>query len=254
MRLFITSYQKSGTHQSYPMFMPDCPSIVDRSGVSNKGMDDWGFNSGNYPLPRMSETIAELESFNKHGRNHVRAFGHVAYLPEYAKAVQTAPTKVVFNVRDPRDVIVAEIARIKMWEAEDRIQFAWLNYKRESDDKRINEIADPIAEMIMIAAAKWKNWIGWLDHDFVTRLQFEELRLRPLETANWLTEQLKPVVLPKSPPQMVEAAAAGRKPGSLTPSFRKGKVGEWKSLFKAHHKKLAYELMGEIIERLGYEI
>jgi len=254
VRLFITSYQKSGTHQSYPMFMPECPSIVDRSGMGNKGMDDWGFPSGIYPRPKMSETCDVLRTFNKHGRDHVRAFGHVAYLPEYAEAVQTASTKVVFNVRDPRDVIIAEIAHIKKFEREGRISHAWLNYKRESDDKRINEIADPITEMIMIAAAKWKNWIGWLDHDFVTRLQFEELRLRPLETANWLTEQLKPVVLPKSPPQMVEAAAAGRKPGSLTPSFRKGKVGEWKSLFKAHHKKLAYELMGEIIERLGYEI
>ena len=236
------------------MLLPECPSIVDRSSVHLKGMDAWGFNSDNYPLPRMSETISELETFNKHGRDHVRAFGHVAYLPEYAKAVQKLPTKVIFNVRDPRDVIIAEIAHIKIHEKAGRIHEAWLNYKRDSDDRRINELDDPIMEMIKIDAVKWRNWIGWLDHNFVIRLQFEELRLKPLETAMRLTEQLRPAVPPKSPAQMVQASESGRKPGSTTPSFRKGNVGEWKSYFRDRHKKLAKELMGDIIERLGYDL
>ncbi len=254
MRLFLTSFQKSGTHQSYPMFLPDCPSIVDRSYIIHKGMDDWGFPSDVYPRAEMSETIEELKTFYKHGKTHRRAFGHVAYLPEYAAAVQAIPTKVIFNVRDPRDVVIAEIAHIKIFEKKGKIAHAWLNFKRVSDGKRINELDDPIMEMIKVDAARWRNWIGWLDHPWTIRLQYEELRLRPLQTATILAEELSRCRLPKSPEEMVKATEVGRLPESKTPSFRKGKVGEWKTHFQPRHKELAAELMGDIIEKLGYEV
>jgi hypothetical protein len=129
-----------------------------------------------------------------------------------------------------------------------------LNYRRVTDGKRINELDDPILEMIRVDAAKWRNWIGWLDHPWTIRLQFEELRLRPLQTATWLTEQLRGVPLPQSPKGMIKNTEIGRKPGSKSPSFRKGKVGEWKTYFRKRHRDLAEELMGDIIEKLGYEV
>ena len=237
-----------------PMFDPDCPDIVDRSGIVHKGMERWGFNSSDYPTPETKETIGYLRTFRIHGRDHARAFGHIAYLPEYAKAVQAVPTKVVFNMRDPRDVVIAEVAYIKIYERLGEVSRAWLNYRRVTDGKRIHELSDPISEMIRVDAVRWRNWIGWLDHDFTIPLHYEELRLRPLETAEWLTEALEGCELSKPPEQMAEATGRGRKPGSTSPSFRKGKVGEWKRYFRDRHKKLAKELMGDIIERLGYEI
>jgi len=248
VRLFLTSFQKSGTHQAMPMFTPNIPQIEDLSYISHKGMDDWGFPSDIYPRPGWKETARNLREFQG------KAFGHMGYLPEYAEALASQPTKVVFNVRDPRDVVIAEVAYIKIHEKKNDLGRAWLNYKRVSDGKHINELDDPILEMIKVDAVRWRNWIGWLDHPFMLRLQFEELRLRPLETTKWLKGQLIGCSIPQPPETMVKRTQQGRLPGSKSPSFRKGEVGEWRRYFRDRHKELAAELMGDIIEKLGYQI
>ena len=40
------------------------------------------------------------------------------------------------------------------------------------------------------------------------------------------------------------------KPGN--PTFRKGEPGEWIIKFKPHHVEMAEELLGDIMETLGY--
>lgn len=247
MRMFLTSYQKTGTHQAYPMFMPDCPMIQERSGVQNIGMDEFIKRAQKGPTPNgHKETIEGLRTFSN------RAFGHVAYHPEYAAAIQSRPTKVVFNCRDPRDVIVAELEMIKKHIRDGTIGHAWHNYKRFSDNIRVIDRPNPIAELIYIASIKWKNWIGWLDQKYVIPLKFEDLRLKPDETVAKLCQALKGCDLPKSPQNMVNATKRGRIPGSAVPTFRKGLVGEWKHYFTEKDSLLAKSLLGEILTRMGY--
>jgi len=248
LRFFLTSFQKSGTHQAMPMFTPDLPQIEDLSYVSHKGMDAWGFSSDEYPREGYEQTVEQLRSYEG------KAFGHMPYLPEYAEALASKPTKVVFNVRDPRDVVIAEVAYIKIHEKKNELARAWLNYRRVSDGKCIHELDDPILEMIKVDAVRWRNWIGWLDHDFVIRLRFEDLRLRPEETATALLKKLKGCGLVQPPPTMVKRSRMGRQPGSKSPSFRKGLVGEHKKYFRKRHHELARELMGDIIIKLGYQL
>jgi hypothetical protein len=38
-----------------------------------------------------------------------------------------------------------------------------------------------------------------------------------------------------------------------SPTFRKGKSGEWRSLFTDQHKKLFKQVTGELLTVLGYE-
>ena len=107
MRFLFTSYHKSGTHQAYPMFMDQIPHLIDHSNIQFKGADKWGMPASRFPNPRYLETIEELRNFTG------KRFGHISYMPEYAEAIQAKPTKVVFNVRDPRDVVIAEYENIK---------------------------------------------------------------------------------------------------------------------------------------------
>jgi len=244
VRLFITSYQKSGTHQIMPMFGGMMPDVVDR------GHSTWVDVPKRYGLNReinwdgVAETVGNLRTF-KHYSN--RAFGHVAYMPEYAEVLEETDTRVLFNIRDPRDVVVAEYenARRKL-EADPTCNPLW-NFFDEIEEKRIFEKDDPISDLIVLAAARWPRWLGWMDHDFVKVIKYEDLRLNTWKTAEEISIWTQGVGVPDT-----NTLAKGAEPKPQNPTFRKGKVGEWKRTFKLHHAKLAKELLEEIIIKMGY--
>ncbi|MHA2403289.1 MAG: sulfotransferase domain-containing protein [Candidatus Kariarchaeaceae archaeon] len=245
MRLFITSYQKSGTHQIMPMFGGMMPDVVDRGHSTYIDVPKrYGLNR-EINWAGVAETVNSLRTF-KHSSN--MAFGHVAYMPEYAKVLKEADTRVIFNVRDPRDVIVAEYENARRkFEADPEDNPLWNFYDTEAE-MRIFEKPDPIIDLIIFASCRWPRWLGWLDHDFVKKIKYEDLRLRTDETAKEIFEWTKMVGVLDA-----RALAKGAKPKPQNPTFRRGVPGEWKSKFELHHAKLAKEKLGDIVERLGYE-
>ena len=240
MRLFITSYQKSGTHQIMPIFGM-IPDVVDRS------WQDWINVPKRYNLntkinlPGIIETVANLRTF-KHSSN--KAFGHLSYLPEYAKVLEETNTRVLFNIRDPRDVIVSEYENAQR----PGNKMPLHNFYDVENEKFLYDHDDPITELIIFAAARWPRWLGWLDHDFVMPVKYEDLRLCTRETTekifNWIIG---------TGCESAEMMAKKTKPGTANPTFRRGVPGEWLIKFKPHHVKLADELLSDIIETLGYE-
>jgi len=233
MRLFVTTYQKSGTHQIMPALGID-PDIVDRSRTQ---LCDLPPRYGRIDEPNRSgmlETCGALAIFED------KAFGHVAYLPEYAKAIQAEPTKVIFNIRDPRDIVVSE------WYSAN--QNKWPNLNIEEYNKTISDLADPIAELIELAACRWPRWLGWLDHDFVLPVKYEDLRLNGKETMEKIAEWLEPFYI------HAPSCADKLQPRKRNPTFRRGVPGEWKDVFTDKHKELSKRYLSDIIERLGYEL
>jgi hypothetical protein len=101
------------------------------------------------------------------------AFGHVGYMPEYAKVLQETNTQVLFNIRDPRDVVVAEYENgLKKLEADPKIPPLWDFYDEEAG-MRIFKKPDPITDLIIMAGVRWPCWLGWLQHDFVMPVKME---------------------------------------------------------------------------------
>jgi hypothetical protein len=243
MRLFITSYQKSGTHQIMPMFgmMPD---------VVNRGHNEWINAPKRFGLNReinwdgVAETVNNLRTF-KHNSN--RAFGHVSYMPEYAKVLEETDTRVIFNIRDPRDVIVAEYenARTK-FEANPKDSPLW-NFYDEEAGKRIFEKGDPIPDLIELAAARWPRWLGWMDHDFVKVFKYEDIRLNTYETAKEIFRWIQPIGIHDA-----RTLAARAKPRATNPTFRRGVPGEYKETFTKKHHEMAMDLLGDILKKMGY--
>ena len=244
MRVFITSYQKSGTHQIMPALgMRD--DIVDRSWVDfTKLPERYLINKEiNWDGAR-NETIPALRTFEGGW------FGHIPYLSEYAEVLE-GNTKVLFNVRDPRDVIVANYHSIKKvyykTEPPGKKGYGHLNL-RDKKGKLVIEKDDPISELIEIESCRWPEWLGWLNHNFVMQVKYEDLRMNPVPTIKKIEEFLKPYEI------NVVKSVKGLYPNHGNPTFRRGRVGDWKIEFDDTHKKLAEKLLGETIVKLGYEI
>ena len=234
MRLFITSYQKSGTHQIMPSFDVQ-QDIVDRSRNQLLDLPERYGRIGELDYDGIKETSIRLSNF------HWKAFGHVSYLPIYAKALQEIePTKVLFNVRDPRDVVISEYYSSAYGE--------WPNLHIPEYKCSIAELEDPILELIRVAAVRWPKWLGWLQHDFVRKVKYEDLRLNGIEEIPKIVEWLKPYEV-----NAVECVAR-LKPRPLNPTFRRGVPGEWKTGMSDEQKELSKELLGDIITELGYEV
>lgn len=255
MRLFLTSYMKSGTHQALQMIMHGVENIVDRADMLNYGLEDYWHKvwedhqlvekpikhpECKRPFPRMVETLNALESFPS------KAFGHIPYLPEYAEALRTQPTKVLFNIRDPRDVIVSEYMNLKRNHKKSMQNIGHLNLLLPNGIY-LYKSPDPIAELIKLSPILWANWYGWLDEDFTVVLKYEDLRLRSKTTIKELVKSLGGCNLPS--PDIMEAQA---KDTDWSTTFRKGLVSEWKLIFTPKHRVMADELLQPVLDRLGY--
>jgi hypothetical protein len=239
MRLFLTSYQKSGTHQIMQALMHEIPNIEDYSGVQMKGCEAYGF-TGERPLPDTYKTTEALRDFE------IKAFGHIPYLAEFAEVFREVPTRVLFNIRDPRDIVVAEHENIRRHLREERVGLGHMNIKTRSGI-HISDSDDPIAELIRLAALRWPNWYGWLDEDFTVVVRYEDLRQETRKTLIGLQKALSGCVLPSLDDMIAQATNT-----KWSHSFRKGLVGEWETAFRPHHKEMADDLLGPVIERLGY--
>ena len=238
-RLFLTSYQKSGTHQIMPA-LGIHPHIVDRSGNSLSMISKYIDHEIPVGQDGIEITCKSLRTFEN------RAFGHVSYLKEYVEAIQTTPTKVIFNVRDPRDVIVAEYHNLYKKMPEQR---GWPDFILK-EGMYLSDSDDPISHLIDFAI-RWERWLGWMDEEFVYTVRFEDLRTKGMETCTSLISWIRSFGIVISDPHNIYKRLA---PTRDNPTFRKGLIGEWKDVFSDEHKKKAERVLGHIITRLGYEI
>lgn len=245
MRIFLTTYQGSGTYQIMPA-LGILANVVDRSMNSMMNMP-----KEIQCLPHKLNGAGIQETANELYKFKDSVFGHISFLPEYALALRSCQTKAIFNVRDPRDVIVSEFHKMKrmannvaIHKDESMRFFLDLMY----EDGQYTHDKDIIHELIIYSAARWPRWIGWLDQDFVLLVKYEDLRLNPKETLQRIIDWSDPFEF-----SSIEEMMEKLRPRKTNPTFRKGHVGEWKTTFSEEHKRLAKELLGDIVEKLGYE-
>jgi hypothetical protein len=211
------------------------PDVVDRSHQIVTKFPKYAGFAREMDKDGIKEVCERLSSFQEN------IFGHVSFLPEYWKSLQSQPTKCIINIRDPRDIVVAEYHNILK-----NGSVNWLNVHLKYQKCRVMETKDPIRHLIDFAL-RWEAWTGWLDKDvFVAR--YEDLRLKPRETVEKMAEWLRPIKI------NIDVVVKSLLPVARNPTFRKGEVGEWKTFFTEENKKHAEKTIGHIIERLGYEI
>lgn len=243
MRLFITSYQKSGTHQIMPIFSARMKDVVDRSANEFITMPDYLQLNKEVNQAGVKETSKHLQEFSN------EAFGHITYLPQYLASLQTQPTKILFNIRDPRDVVIAEYENgLKHYQNGAPERALWNFLDKETNTLTFDK-EDVISELIKFASARWVHWLGWLDHSDVLPIKYEELRLNPRETCQRIQEWIAP-----HPSPNLDIMVNNAQPRKRNPTFRRGVPLEYLNRFEPHHHKLAEKLLGDIITRLGYKV
>lgn len=241
MRLFIVSYQKSGTHQIMPA-LDAVKDVVDRSWLDMTTVPR-KFGTQRYRNEEgVLETCEKLREFTK------SAFGHLPYNDEYLEALRSIPTKILFNVRDPRDIVVANFHSIRKVYFEKKRGSGHLNFYCADEGKVLIEMDDPISELIQVEAERWKHWIGWHGVDDVMTVKYEQLRIAPRETIEEIAKFVHPF------PIDIAKSTSGLVPNHANPTFRAGRIGDWKQDFNDAHKELANELMRDTITQLGYEL
>jgi len=218
--------------------------IVDRCGVNVITVPE------RFRLPREinEEEIPKSVYRILYGKQD-RAFGHIAYRPEFADACEENGVKVIFNVRDPRDVVISLYENRHKYDdpnVKGRPLWDFLDYE---DNTFVFQKEDVISELIEITAAMWEQWTAWADHSFVYVLKYENLRLRTKEECEKLHDWAGPATAIPDVDTLIKKSH----PRPKNPTFRKGMPGEWNLAFKDHHVKLANKLFAETFEKLGYE-
>lgn len=251
MRLLIVSYQKSGTHQVMPMMNDNSEpmvNVVERSAKQINAMPERyrkyaGLFTDTDEDGPSKRTLEALRSFSS------RAFGHIQFWTEYQKCINKRGTKVLFNVRDPRDVVISELENILRRRREESNR-GWLDMMVEGDNGPVDLVdrPDPISDLITMAHYRWSTWIGWLNYPDVFVLRYEDLRLRPGPTVDAIREWLPPHPVPSRRGMLNRL-----KPDKSNPTFRRGAVGEWEERFSEHHRALADDLLGDILDLFGYK-
>jgi len=237
MRLLLTTYQKSGTHQIMPVFTP-IEQLVDRSYQQMNAVNDFYDIPINTEEINIQETIDALKSFKN------KAFGHITFRNEYA--YELLRDRVLFNIRDPRDIIAAEIHNADRKYLEGEKTHTWLNLRIENE--YLFDLPDRIEHLIKIAKIRWTCWLGWLDFPNISIIRYEDLRLKPEKAY----EENETLFLENG--VSFEHLIKSLQPKKKNPTFITGRVGDWKWMFSSREKKLAEKFLGGIINALGYDV
>jgi hypothetical protein len=224
-KVFLISIQKSGTN------------MVAQALKGGKLLTFRGSLYREKPLPNVMQQLRTFEGFARH---------HLPWRKEYADILRSPNIVTFFLYRDPRDIIVSW----KHWISRPNFGEGWLNFKLESGEL-VADCRDPYAEIIKAAPAKFSQFFGWLDEDFVHQLRYEDLmkkEVRQLQKIHKLVggaygsvEQMRGRIIRKHDP-------------NKNPTFRRGKIGDWKMEFRPRHIKLFKEGgMMNVMDRLGYD-
>ena len=183
--------------------------------------------------------------------------GHCGYREEFDRALDYAGLAMVFVYRDLRDVAVSQTFHI-LNEAEHAKHLDKAAYRQlggfdevleavicglQVDDSRYGPVYYPgVIE-------RWEQYRRWLDCPWVLSVRYADARERPLHTATRIIRygmerlsQCLEVEPPEIPPELLgeigRAMVEHAQDTSHSPTFRRGRVGDWVLHFTERHTRM----------------
>jgi len=159
-----------------------------------------------------------------------------------------------FIFRDPRDVVVSHVFYVTDMEAR-HIHHDYYHSLPDFDARlKVSILGRPDAGVeFPDIEARFAPYLGWLDHDEVLAIHFEDLiNDRAAALTRIMDHLLARAPLP-APRQLILDSLESSINPTKSPTFRSGKTGEWKKYFKEEHKKIFKEVAGDLLLKLGYE-
>ena len=190
------------------------------------------------------------------------ASAHLFARPEAVARVRTPAFIPYFIFRDPRDVVVSHVFYVTDMEA----RHVHHNYYQSLPDfnARLNVsiLGRPDTNTRLEhsrrvefpnIADRFAPYLGWLDHEEVLTIHFEDLILDRTATLTHIMDHfLARAPLPTSRQLILNSLETSINP-TKSPTFRSGKTGEWKKYFTDEHKKIFKDVAGDLLVKLGYE-
>jgi hypothetical protein len=252
--LFGNAFPKSGTHlliqvlQGFarlgPAVVSGLPAILTYDGPTGQAR----------PLEAILSDLSNLRPGDV-------AYGHLHALPEVIQFLCRDGVVAFFIYRDPRDVVVSHVHYVTDVNSQ-HVHHRYYQRELNSFDERLLvsilgrprlALQDPSAPFPDIRT-RFEPYLGWLNQPEVLPLRFEDFVI----DQQGVLERIFDRVLLRGFPttykrdDAVEVLAAGIDP-RRSPTFRSGKLGQWKEAFTAEHKMVFKEVAGDLLIRLSYE-
>lgn len=266
---FANSFPKSGTHlltqvlvgftRIGPAVNSGLPAVVTFEGDTGRARSE-------------SEILNDLKRLLPGDI----AYGHVHAFPEGVSLVCQDGFAPYFILRDPRDVVVSHVHYVTRI-APGHILHPYYSQNLHTFDDRLctsivgisntHDSSDhPEVELLNTAPKgsqspslpdinqRFEPYLGWLDHPQVLLLRFEDFITRCETTIGIVFDHaiergFTPTCDRKT---AIRILGKGIDPKN-SPTFRSGRVGDWRSAFTNQHKDLFKDVTGDLLIRLGYE-
>ncbi len=181
--------------------------------------------------------------------------GYLRASPDNIAALCRPDWAVYFIIRDPRDTPVSHL----YYATEMYSGHGMHDYYNTLPDMgarlkvAIRGIQDDGLSMAGVAE-RYKRIRGWLNRPEILTVHFEDLILARPAAVNTMLDHLEATGfrVPMERTTAVEQVMDAIDPGT-SPTFRKGKVGDWQSHFTDEHKDLFKTETGDLLVQLGYE-
>lgn len=182
------------------------------------------------------------------------ASAHLFARPDAVARVCSPKFAPYFIFRDPRDVVVSHVFYVTDMEAR-HVHHDYYQSLPDFDARlKVSILGRPDAGVeFPDIAARFAPYLGWLDHDEVLSIHFEDLINDRAAMLSRIMDHLLARVPLQAPRQLILDSLESSINPTKSPTFRSGKTGEWKKYFKEEHKKIFKDVAGDLLVKLGYE-
>lgn len=159
-----------------------------------------------------------------------------------------------FIFRDPRDVVVSHVFYVTDMETRHVHHEYYQSLPDFNGRLRVSILGRPDAGVeFPNIAERFAPYLGWLDHDEILPIYFEELINDRSAALNRIVDHLLSRVPLKASRKLILEALESSISPKRSPTFRSGKTGEWKKYFTEEYKKVFKEVAGNLLIQLKYE-
>jgi hypothetical protein len=244
------SFPKSGTHLLDQILL-GFNKIAPFSRRLHSFYAEYEGESGRKRTPE--QALAWLDSLHPGDITSAHLFAR----EEVIKRVCTSAFIPYFIFRDPRDVVVSHVFYVTDMEAR-HVHHDFYQSLPDFDARlkvsilgRLDSL-EPDVEFPDIAT-RFAPYLGWLDHDEVLSIHFEDLINDRTSALTRIMDHFLARIPLQVPRELILESLESSINPSRSPTFRSGKTGEWKKHFTPEHKKIFKEVAGDLLIKLGYE-
>ena len=194
------------------------------------------------------------------------AYGHLHASPENVNFLCTGRFATYFILRDPRDVVISHAHYLTQM-ALSHIHHVYYKETLNNFDERVctsivglqnttqNDGVNGVNNVYFPdIRERFRPYMGWLAQPEVLSLHFEDFINQPHEMiASTLEHAVKRGFILQHPKtECIQTIAHGIDP-KRSPTYRSGKIGEWRTGFSEQNKLAFKDVAGDLLVQLGYE-